>query len=99
VNSRRDSAACSLVGTLGAPLVRCYRSLRSMPRTNPAARPLPIRLAVWYGKGGVGKSTTTLMLSLLAAKRGQRVLAVDLDPECGTSRDFLGRQLAGINDN
>jgi chromosome partitioning protein len=53
----------------------------------------PISLAVWYGKGGVGKSTSTLLLSLLAAKSGKRVLAVDLDPECGTSRDFLGNEL------
>lgn len=59
----------------------------------------PIRLAVYYGKGGVGKSTTTLLLSLLLAKQGHRVLAVDLDPECGTSRDFLGRQLAGVPHN
>ena len=51
----------------------------------------PIRLAIWFGKGGVGKSTTTLMLSLFAVRAGKRVLAIDLDPECGTSRDFLGR--------
>lgn len=31
-----------------------------------------------------------MMLSLLAASRGDRVLTIDLDPECGTSRDFLG---------
>jgi chromosome partitioning protein len=59
----------------------------------------PVRLAIWYGKGGVGKSTTTILLSLLAAKRGQRVLAIDLDPECGSSRDFLGTALSGIADN
>lgn len=59
----------------------------------------PIRLAIWYGKGGVGKSTTTLILSLLAARAGQRVLAIDLDPECGTSRDFLGRELARVPQN
>lgn len=49
------------------------------------------RVAVWYWKGGVGKSTTTMMLSILAASKGQNVLTIDLDPECGTSRDFLGR--------
>jgi len=49
------------------------------------------RIAVWYWKGGVGKSTTTMMLSILAASRKQPVLTIDLDPECGTSRDFLGR--------
>src|SRR5487761_2716140 len=56
----------------------------------------PVRLAIWYGKGGVGKSTTTIILSLLAA---QRVLAIDLDPECGSSRDFLGTALSGVADN
>jgi len=32
-----------------------------------------------------------MMLSILAASRKQPVLTIDLDPECGTSRDFLGR--------
>ena len=33
------------------------------------------------GKGGVGKSTLAGALSLLAARQGQRVLAVDADPD------------------
>lgn len=33
------------------------------------------------GKGGVGKSTLSAALSLLLAKRGTRVLAVDADPD------------------
>jgi chromosome partitioning protein len=61
--------------------------------------PGSIRLAVWYGKGGVGKSTTTLLLSLLAAQTGERILVVDLDPECGTSRDFLGAALPRLSAN
>ncbi len=69
-----------------------------MPRRN-AHRARPIRLAIWFGKGGVGKSTTTMMLSLFAARRGQRTLTIDLDPECGTSRDFLGKELPNIRDN
>ena len=68
-----------------------------MPRVSSAAG--TIRLAVWYGKGGVGKSTTTMMLSLLTARRRHRVLAVDLDPECGTSRDFLGMELGRVQAN
>src|SRR5438128_7027420 len=68
-----------------------------MKRRSPV--PGPIRLAIWFGKGGVGKSTTTMMLSLFAARRGQRILAIDLDPECGTSRDFLGKQLASVGKN
>ncbi len=69
-----------------------------MPRGTSLATG-PIRLAIWYGKGGVGKSTTTMLLSLLAANQHQRVLAVDLDPECGTSRDFLGPQLRQVTAN
>src|SRR5438034_10481025 len=69
-----------------------------MPRRNfPATG--PIRLAIWFGKGGVGKSTTTMMLSLFAARRGRRILTLDLDPECGTSRDFLGKQLPSVGNN
>src|SRR5207249_7170907 len=68
-----------------------------MPRRTTATA--PIRLAIWFGKGGVGKSTTTMMLSLFAARRGQRTLTIDLDPECGTSRDFLGKELPNIRDN
>jgi chromosome partitioning protein len=66
---------------------------------SPTSPAHPIRLAIWYGKGGVGKSTTTLMLSLLAARSNRTVLAIDLDPECGTSRDFLGAQLPHLQQN
>lgn len=59
----------------------------------------PIRLAIWYGKGGVGKSTTTMLLSLLASQQGHRILTIDLDPECGTSRDFLGSDLKHVRQN
>src|SRR6266446_10774247 len=68
-----------------------------MPRR--ASTTAPIRLAIWFGKGGVGKSTTTIMLSLFAARRGHRILTIDLDPECGTSRDFLGKELPNMKDN
>src|SRR5437762_141016 len=68
-----------------------------MPRNRSAAG--PIRLAIWFGKGGVGKSTTTMMLSLFAARRGRRILTIDLDPECGTSRDFLGKELPSVRNN
>jgi CO dehydrogenase maturation factor len=38
-----------------------------------------IKLAI-SGKGGVGKSTVAAAMSLLLARRGGRVLAVDADP-------------------
>lgn len=68
-------------------------SSRNAPRSGP------ICLAIWFGKGGVGKSTTTMMLSLFAARRGRKILTIDLDPECGTSRDFLGKELPHVRDN
>jgi cellulose biosynthesis protein BcsQ len=40
-----------------------------------------------------------MMLSLFAARRGQRTLTIDLDPECGTSRDFLGKELPNVQTN
>ena len=41
------------------------------------------KLAVtfWIYKGGVGKSTLTLIISQIAAKEGLNVLVVDLDPQ------------------
>src|SRR5712692_387264 len=68
-----------------------------MPRRDRSSG--PIRLAIWFGKGGVGKSTTTIMLALFMARRGQRILTIDLDPECGTSRDFLGKELPRVGNN
>jgi chromosome partitioning protein len=38
-------------------------------------------IAVSNHKGGVGKTTTALAIAACLAKRGQRVLAVDLDPQ------------------
>ena len=38
-------------------------------------------VAVWNYKGGVGKSTISLILAEIAAQRGLRVLAVDLDAQ------------------
>jgi cellulose biosynthesis protein BcsQ len=58
-----------------------------------------IRLAFWMPKGGVGKTTNTVLLSLLAAGRGDPVLAVDLDPEAGLSRDVLGPQLGSVTNH
>jgi len=61
-------------------------------------------IAVINGKGGVGKTTLTANIAGLLANSGQRVLAVDLDPQGnlaedlgyrGDDRDDEGKALAG----
>ena len=52
------------------------------------------RLHVVTGKGGVGKSTVAAALALAAARRGARVLAIELDEPGGTGR-ILGAIPAG----
>jgi chromosome partitioning protein len=46
--------------------------------------------AVANQKGGVGKTTTTITLASILAKRGARVLVVDLDPH-GSLTSYLGQ--------
>lgn len=51
------------------------------------------RVAVISLKGGVGKTTTTMMLgSTLASLRGDRVIALDANPDAGTLGDRLPRR-------
>ena len=40
-------------------------------------------------KGGVGKTTTVATLGSLLAKRGYKVLMVDLDAQCNLTESFL----------
>lgn len=62
-----------------------------------AASPLAMRLLLVTGKGGVGKTTVSAALALAAAKRGKRVLLVEIGPREHFSRIF-GAQPAGHNE-
>lgn len=50
-----------------------------------ASKPLPSTHAVVNQKGGVGKTTVSLVLGVAAARRGRRVLLVDLDPQASAT--------------
>jgi len=62
---------------------------------------LDLRLVFVTGKGGVGKTTVTAALAQLAARRGKRVLACEVDAKGdlaalfeATPTDFAGREVA-----
>ena len=61
----------------------------------PVGGLLDRRLLVVTGKGGVGKSTVSAALALVAANRGQRVLVVDVDAK-GTIADRFEAGLIGF---
>ena len=43
-----------------------------------------------YGKGGIGKSTTTSNLSAALAERGLRVLQIGCDPKADSTKTLMG---------
>ena len=57
-------------------------------------------IAVINQKGGVGKTTTTLNLAHALANKGQKVLAIDLDPQAHLTAGFgsLRKNQQGIAD-
>ena len=48
-----------------------------------------IRVAI-YGKGGIGKSTTTSNLSAALARRGLTVMQIGCDPKADSTRTLMG---------
>jgi chromosome partitioning protein len=53
-----------------------------------------MRWVVFNQKGGVGKSTIVCNLAAIAARKGQRTLVVDLDPQGNSTQYLLGREAA-----
>lgn len=49
-----------------------------------------MRRIALYGKGGIGKSTTTSNLSVMLAKRGYRVMQIGCDPKADSTRMLTG---------
>jgi len=49
-------------------------------------------LAFFNNKGGVGKTTLVYHLAVMMAERGERVLAVDLDPQANLTSMFLDEE-------
>lgn len=52
---------------------------------------MALTIALALQKGGVGKTTTTAALAVELARRGCRVLAVDMDPQASLTRSFGAR--------
>ena len=46
-----------------------------------------------YGKGGIGKSTTTSNLSAVLAEMGHRVMQIGCDPKADSTRNLMAGRL------
>src|SRR5450631_3821113 len=80
------------------PSGRATASLRDRGGASPQAAPTtgrvageehPVRQIAFYGKGGIGKSTTQQNTMAALAERGNRVMIVGCDPKADSTRLML----------
>lgn len=55
----------------------------------------PLRIA-FYGKGGIGKSTTAANISVLLAKAGKKVLHIGCDPKADSTRILTHKRIPTV---
>ncbi|MDR1013583.1 MAG: P-loop NTPase [Coriobacteriales bacterium] len=92
------SPASSPEPVLGSASVRVHEA-----SPKPASEPVPVPppsgqgriVGVFSGRGGVGKSTVSLMAALAAQRRGMSVALVDLDLQFGDMDYLAGKEPAG----
>ncbi len=53
---------------------------------------------VFFGKGGIGKSTIAANISVLFAAKGKKVLHVGCDPKMDSTLSLMGRRIRPFND-
>ncbi len=56
-----------------------------------------LKIAI-YGKGGIGKSTTTSNLSAAFSSMGYRVLQIGCDPKADSTKNLAGRSIPSVLD-
>mmetsp|Transcript_30153 Transcript_30153/g.89565 ORF Transcript_30153/g.89565 Transcript_30153/m.89565 type:complete len:376 (-) Transcript_30153:472-1599(-) len=94
------AAFCALAGAVAAQAAG-RRSTRKSRKAAVAMRAAEasncIKLAV-YGKGGIGKSTTSCNISVALARRGKKVLQIGCDPKHDSTFTLTGFLIPTIID-
>jgi chromosome partitioning protein len=94
VAGRRLTRAPAGGGGAPAPAAAPAPAPRQAPAHNPGMHRPASAYAVVNQKGGVGKTTVSLTVGVAAARRGSRVLVVDLDPQASATM-VLARGASG----